>query len=90
MVTFWRKFSLSIDLYCPPIFGCTVVPHELNMKLELRSLFGLHVHSCTHWLRLRNPPTPLSPDTRALLVNQDRLSNVNDTKTEVQTFRYRS
>ncbi len=32
--------------------------HRLNMKLDLRSLFGLHVHKCTHWLRPRNPPPP--------------------------------
>ncbi len=25
---------------------------------NLRSLFGLHVHSCTYWLRPRNPPPP--------------------------------
>jgi hypothetical protein len=25
--------------------------HRLNMELDLQSLFGLHVHSCTHWLR---------------------------------------
>jgi|688.fasta_scaffold914836_1 hypothetical protein len=29
--------------------------HRLNMELALQSLFGLHVHSCTHWLR---PSTP--------------------------------
>jgi hypothetical protein len=29
--------------------------HRLNMKLDLQNLFGLHVHSFTHWLR---PPTP--------------------------------
>jgi hypothetical protein len=34
--------------------------HRLNMELDLQSLFGLHGHSCTHWLRPRNPP-PLSP-----------------------------
>ncbi len=28
--------------------------HRLNMELYLQSFFGLHVHSCTHWLR---PPT---------------------------------
>jgi hypothetical protein len=27
----------------------------LNMELDLQSLFGLHVHSCTNWLRHRNP-----------------------------------
>jgi hypothetical protein len=46
------------------------------MELDLQSLFGLHVHSCTHWLRLRNlPPAPHLPRlgsyTRALLVSQD-------------------
>jgi hypothetical protein len=29
--------------------------HRLNMELDLQSLFGLHVHSCTRWLRPRNP-----------------------------------
>ncbi len=28
------------------------------MESDLQSLFGLHVHSCTHWLRPRNPPPP--------------------------------
>jgi hypothetical protein len=28
------------------------------MELDLQSLFGLHVHSCTHWLRPSNPPPP--------------------------------
>jgi hypothetical protein len=28
------------------------------MDLDLQSLFGLHVHTCTHWLRPRNPPPP--------------------------------
>jgi hypothetical protein len=33
--------------------------HRLNMELDLQSLFGLYVHSCTHWLRPRNfPPSP--------------------------------
>jgi hypothetical protein len=32
--------------------------HRLNMELDRQSLFGLHVHSCTHWLK---PPTPLTP-----------------------------
>jgi hypothetical protein len=30
----------------------------LNMELDLQSLFGLHVHGCTHWLRPRNLPPP--------------------------------
>jgi hypothetical protein len=32
--------------------------NRLNMELDLQSLFGLQVHSCTHWLRHRNPPPP--------------------------------
>jgi hypothetical protein len=30
----------------------------LNMVLDFQSLFGLHVHSCTHWLRPQTPPPP--------------------------------
>ncbi len=47
------------------------------MELDLQNLFGLHVHSWTHWLRPRNPP-PFTPRIwahiymRALLVSQDR------------------
>jgi hypothetical protein len=45
--------------------------HRLNMELDLQSLFGLHVHSCTHWL---SPafgaslwsPGPLEAHPRAL------------------------
>ncbi len=32
--------------------------HRLNIELDLQSLFGLHVHSFTHWLRPRIPPPP--------------------------------
>jgi hypothetical protein len=28
------------------------------MELDLQSLFGLRVHSCTDWLRPGNPPSP--------------------------------
>ncbi len=45
--------------------------HRLNMEWVLQSLFELHVHSCTHWLRPRTPPPPspyLGSFTRALLV----------------------
>jgi hypothetical protein len=43
---------------------------RLNMELDLQSLFLLHVHSCTHWLRPRNSPLPphLGSYTRALFV----------------------
>jgi hypothetical protein len=48
--------------------------HRLNMVLDLQSLFGLHAHSYTHWLRCRNPPPPshLGSNTRTLLVSQER------------------
>jgi hypothetical protein len=54
--------------------GRSTVPYSLNMELDLHSLFELHVHSCTHWLRPRNSPLPphLGSYTRALLVSQDR------------------
>jgi hypothetical protein len=52
------------------------------MELDLQSLFGLHVHSCTHWPKPRNSPLPPGPPPhisphlgsymRALLVSQDR------------------
>jgi hypothetical protein len=48
----------------------------INMELDLQSLFGLHVYSCTHWLRPSIPPPPipthLGSYTRALLVSQGR------------------
>ncbi len=34
----------------------TVRQHRLNTEIDLQSLFGLHVHSGTHWLRLCNLP----------------------------------
>ncbi len=44
------------------------------MELDVQSLFGLHVDSCTHWLT-PTPPTllpHLGSYTKALLVSQDR------------------
>jgi hypothetical protein len=35
--------------------------HRLNIDLDLQSLFGLHVYSCTHWL---TPRTPYPPPSR--------------------------
>jgi hypothetical protein len=32
--------------------------HWSNVELDLQSLFGLHMLSCTYWLRPRNSPTP--------------------------------
>ncbi len=31
---------------------------RLHMALDLQSFFGLHVYSCTHWLRPHTPPPP--------------------------------
>ncbi len=50
----------------------------MHVHVDLQSLFGLLVHSCTHWLRPRNPPPRPPPPpygrihTKALLVSQDR------------------
>ncbi len=40
----------------------TTTTHRLNTgtELEIQSLLGIHVHSCTRWLSPRNPPPPLS------------------------------
>ena len=50
--------------------------HKLNMESDLQSLFGLHAHSCTHWLKPRNSSPPrafaLGSYTRVLLVSQNR------------------
>ncbi len=35
--------------------------YKLNKELDLQSLFGLHVYSCTHWLSPRNSPPPHPP-----------------------------
>jgi hypothetical protein len=47
-------------MYGVPILVCS--GHRLNMELDLQSSFGLYVspdvHSCSHWLRPRNPPPP--------------------------------
>jgi hypothetical protein len=49
---------------------------RLNMELDLQSLFGLYVYSCSYWLRPPQPPPPLPTHlgsyTRMLLVSRDR------------------
>jgi hypothetical protein len=46
-----------------------------HIEKDLQSLFGINVHSCTHWLlRPATPPFPPhlgSSYTRALLVSQE-------------------
>ncbi len=47
----------TISLHKCFCFSCPIVANRrLNMELDLQSLFGLHVHSCTLWLRPHNPP----------------------------------
>jgi hypothetical protein len=72
-------FGKSGKYYTEGIPSSRRVPsHRLNMELDLQSLFGLHVYSCTHWPTPHNPPPPHPPAfgliycTRALLVSQDR------------------
>ncbi len=52
--------------------------HRLNMELDLQSLFGLHVHSCTHWLRPHsNTRAVVSQDRRHLLCDTWMWRSVN-------------
>jgi hypothetical protein len=45
------RFYLHVQ-WSPASHPCPISHlHRLNMELDLQSLFGLHVHSCTHWLR---------------------------------------
>jgi hypothetical protein len=49
----------SMKIFFPTRFAIEsgyILSHRLNMELDLQSLFGLHVHSCTRWLKTRNPP----------------------------------
>ncbi len=59
-----------------PLIKMVKIGHRLNMELDLQSLFDLHAHSCTHWLRRPHNQTPslqhLGSYTRALSVSQDR------------------
>jgi hypothetical protein len=45
---------------------CTT--HRLNMELDLQSLFGLHVYSCTYWLAEapQLPPPAIPPHLGAI------------------------
>jgi hypothetical protein len=53
-LTFWKLKCL--DVTHSVNFGTYSSCQRLNMELDLQSLFGLDVHSCTHWLRHRTPP----------------------------------
>jgi hypothetical protein len=63
-----RQSAVGILLSSPPFlalytfllsgFYFVLFNHWLNRELDLQCLFGLHVHSCTHWLRPRNSPSP--------------------------------
>jgi hypothetical protein len=55
VVSRWLSVSVGVKIL---IVGAR---QNLNMELDLQSFFGLHVHSCTHWLRPRNSPLPHQP-----------------------------
>ncbi len=50
---FIRNFKSPIEYLATEILF-----HRLNIELDFQSLFGLHVHSCTRWMRPRNPHLP--------------------------------
>ncbi len=52
-----RILEILIDTFSNTSVGLHTV-HRLNMALDIQSLLGHHVYSCTHLLRPRNPPTP--------------------------------
>ncbi len=59
----WAISTPCIYLY---FFFCSILNFCMSyhrMKLDLQSLFGLQVYSCTHWVKPRNPshPPPHSP-----------------------------
>ena len=66
---FGRSAGLGVHALSPLIY----LPHRLNMKLDLQSLFGL---LCAAVLIGRDPATPPPPIwaqyTSALLVSKDR------------------
>jgi hypothetical protein len=67
---------------------------RLSMELELQSLFGHHLHSCTHCLKPRSPPSPIGSYTRALLVSQDRRHlfvtfHMSDYKLKIAAVKYK-
>jgi hypothetical protein len=53
------QIPLSLKLYLSPLLFMTI-NHRLKIELDLQSLFGFHVHICTHWLRpaTATPPPP--------------------------------
>ncbi len=70
--TFLTNFQVVLPYTIISIFPFPLLhrmQHRLNMKLDLQSLFGVHVHRCTHWLRPRTPPPHLGSYTRS---RQDR------------------
>ncbi len=78
-VTFFIEFyytcalcNVQIPLHIKSCFHQWCVKVKYVVTVDLQSLFGLNVHTCTHWLRPRNPPPHLGSYTRALLVSQDR------------------
>jgi hypothetical protein len=65
-------FPTATSLTCS--YSRDVSSHRLNMEAVCLGSMSRDVHSCTHWLRPRNPPSSPALDsyTRALLVSKDR------------------
>jgi hypothetical protein len=58
MLDLYIDISLS-GLSIPSALELVRSEKRLNLELDLKRLFGLHVHSCTHWLRPPQLPLPL-------------------------------
>jgi hypothetical protein len=72
-----NKVRLKLPLQITALAWCNAkVKHRVRCSKFIWA--QLHVHSCTHWQRLRKPPPPspafglIYEATRALQVNQDR------------------
>ncbi len=69
-------FNIGLRDWSATLSLLNKVCNSIYYKLDLQSLFGLHVHSCTHWLRPRNPSSlPIWAHLQydgAILISQDR------------------
>jgi hypothetical protein len=53
-------YQLAVAFFFKKVF--LLLPHEyINGRNHRLGLFGLHVHSCSHWLRPNNPSPPPIP-----------------------------
>ncbi len=64
--------------WCTLGYGTVCTIHRLNMELDLQSLFGLHVQSCTHCLAETPPPPPPPPRIWAHIRGRYRSAEIDD------------